>query len=148
MPVTARLSKKFYERLGEDVTNELVEWLNSVDATYRSEFRDLFEAHFGRFEARLQQGLAEVRGEFGERMARLEARLVQGLGELRGEHQSDLAELRGEVRAGLAELRGDLRSEFKQDLGAQGTRLIIWSFGFWVTSLAAMFTMLKLAGVL
>ena len=78
MPVTARLSRKFYERLGEDVTNELVEWLNSVDATYRSEFRDLFEAHFGRFEARLQQGLAE----------------------LRGEHQSDLAELRGEVRAG------------------------------------------------
>ena len=137
MPVTAKLSRKFYERLGEDVTNELVEWLNSVDATYRSEFRDLFEAHFGRFEARLQQGLAEVRGEFGERMARLEARVGQGLGELRAETKRD-----------LAELRGDLRSEFKADLGAQGTRLIIWSFGFWVTSLAAMFTMLKLAGVL
>ena len=97
MPVTARLSKKFYERLGEDVTNELVEWLNSVDATYRSEFRDLFEAHFGRFEARLQQGLAEVRGEFGERMARLEARLEQGLAELRTEFKEGLAELHAEL---------------------------------------------------
>ena len=28
MPVTARLSQKFYEKLGEDVTNELVNWFN------------------------------------------------------------------------------------------------------------------------
>jgi hypothetical protein len=27
MPVTARLSKLFYERLGEEVANELVDWL-------------------------------------------------------------------------------------------------------------------------
>ena len=27
MPVTARLSKLFYDRLGEEVTTELVEWL-------------------------------------------------------------------------------------------------------------------------
>ena len=33
MPVTARLSLRFYEKLGEDVANELVEWFNSVDAT-------------------------------------------------------------------------------------------------------------------
>ena len=63
MPVTAKLSRKFYERLGDDVANELVEWFNSVDTAYRQEFRDLFEAHFGRFEARLQQGMAELRRE-------------------------------------------------------------------------------------
>ena len=28
MPVTARLSKQFYERLGDEATNELVNWLN------------------------------------------------------------------------------------------------------------------------
>jgi hypothetical protein len=33
MPVTARLSKLFYDRLGEEVTAELVEWFNNVDAT-------------------------------------------------------------------------------------------------------------------
>ena len=53
MPVTAVLSKQFYERLGEDVTNELVNWFNSVDATYRGELRDLNESNFARFDAKL-----------------------------------------------------------------------------------------------
>ena len=43
MPVTAKLSRKFYERLGDDITNELVDWFNMVDATYRSELRELNE---------------------------------------------------------------------------------------------------------
>ena len=34
MPVTAKLSRTFYERLGDDVANELVEWFNQVDAAY------------------------------------------------------------------------------------------------------------------
>ena len=76
MPVTAKLSRKFYERLGDDVANELVEWFNSVDTAYRQEFRDLFEAHFGRFEARLQQGLAELRGELIARMESQNAKLI------------------------------------------------------------------------
>ena len=37
MPVTARLSQKFYERLGEDIATELVDWFNAVDATYRAD---------------------------------------------------------------------------------------------------------------
>ncbi len=39
MPVTARLSKRFYEVPGEDVTNELVDWFNAVDLTYRTDLR-------------------------------------------------------------------------------------------------------------
>jgi hypothetical protein len=53
MPTTAKLSHKFYEKLGDDVANELVEWLNLVDTGYRQEFRELFEANFGRVEARM-----------------------------------------------------------------------------------------------
>ena len=41
MPVTAKLSRSFYEKLGEDVANELVEWFNQVDATYRTDLREL-----------------------------------------------------------------------------------------------------------
>lgn len=41
MPVTARLSFKFYERFGEDVANELVDWMNQVDATYRTELTSI-----------------------------------------------------------------------------------------------------------
>ncbi len=35
MPVTARLSKKFYDTLGEDLATELVDWFNQVDAAGR-----------------------------------------------------------------------------------------------------------------
>src|SRR6478736_4345128 len=61
VPVTAKLSKRFYDVLGEDVANELVDWLNAVDATYRSELRELNELNFARFDAKLEQRLAELR---------------------------------------------------------------------------------------
>src|SRR5437867_970953 len=60
MPITAKLSRKFYEKLGDDVANELVEWLNSVDATYRSDLRELNELNFARFDAKLEQRLAQI----------------------------------------------------------------------------------------
>ena len=61
MPVTAVLSKKFYEKFGEDVTNELVNWFNTVDATYKADIKQLNEGNFQRFEATLKQGLAELK---------------------------------------------------------------------------------------
>ena len=61
VPVTARLSKRFYEVLGEDVANELVDWFNAVDLTYRTELRELNEMNFARFDAKLEQRLAELR---------------------------------------------------------------------------------------
>lgn len=67
MPVTATLSRKFYEKFGDDVTNELVNWMNQVDATYRAEFRELFEVHFGRFDAKLEQHTAQLEARL-ERM--------------------------------------------------------------------------------
>ena len=41
----------------------LVDWFNQVDATYRSELRETNELNFARFEARLNQGLAELKAE-------------------------------------------------------------------------------------
>ena len=63
MPVTARLSLKFYETFGEDVTNELVDWFNTVDATYRADLRDLSDLQYARFEAKLEQRLAELKSD-------------------------------------------------------------------------------------
>jgi hypothetical protein len=64
VPRTVKLSRQFHERLGDEVTDELVTLLNSVDEACRHEFRDLFAAHFGRLEARM-----------GEFEARTDARL-------------------------------------------------------------------------
>jgi hypothetical protein len=58
MPGTGRLSKQFYDRLGDAVTNELVDWLNQVDAAYRSDLRELNELNFARFDGKLEQRLA------------------------------------------------------------------------------------------
>lgn len=63
MPVTAKLSKRFYEVLGEDVANELVDWFNAVDLTYRTDLRELNELNFARFDAKLEQRLADLRAD-------------------------------------------------------------------------------------
>ena len=81
MPVTAKLSNKFYERLGDDVANELVEWLNLVDTSYRQEFKELFEANFGRVEARLQA----MEERIAQSEVRLEARMDAKLADLKSE---------------------------------------------------------------
>jgi DNA anti-recombination protein RmuC len=73
MPVTAKLSKQFYEKLGEQVANELVDWFNAVDATYRADLRELNEVNFARFDAKLEQRIAELRSELISRIERLEA---------------------------------------------------------------------------
>lgn len=77
MPVTAKLSRKFYERFGDDLTNELVEWFNQVDATYRSELREANDLSWARFEAKLDQRVAELRAEFHTAMSAMETRLVR-----------------------------------------------------------------------
>ena len=63
MAVTAKLSKRFYDVLGEDVANELVEWFNAVDLTYRNDLRELNELNFARFDAKQEQRMAELRTE-------------------------------------------------------------------------------------
>ena len=63
MPLTAKLSRKFYETFGDELANELVEWLNQVDAAYRSDLRDLNELNFARFDAKLDARLADLRSE-------------------------------------------------------------------------------------
>lgn len=110
MPVTAKLSRKFYDKLGDDVANELVEWFNAVDATYRSDLRELNELNFARFDAKVEQ-----------RWAQMDAKLEQRVAEIRAEFQTGLSELRAEMREGFAQLE---------------TRLTRRMFAFWIAQSA------------
>ena len=76
MPVTAKFSKRFYQTLGHELVDELVDWCNKVDATYRSEFRELFDTRFALFDAKLEQRVAEVKTEVKTELARMETRLT------------------------------------------------------------------------
>ena len=93
MPTTVRLSRRFYDTLGNENTNELVGLLNAMDATYIGELRALNETNFARFDAKLEQRVAELRGEFNVGFAAL---------------RTESAELRGEFKAGIAGMRADV----------------------------------------
>jgi len=113
VPVTAKLSKRFYETFGDDIANELVDWFNKVDATYHSELRELNEINFARFDAKLEQRIAEVKAE-----------LRQEIGGVRGE----VGSLRADLQTGLANLRSEL---------------LKWMFLFWVTTIGGLVALAK-----
>ena len=93
VPVTAKLSRKFYETFGEDLTNELVEWFNSVDATYRTDLRELNELNFSRFDAKLEQRLAQFDAKLEQRLAQSDAKLDQRLAQFHQEIVERLTQL-------------------------------------------------------
>ena len=114
MPVTAKLSQKLYDTLGEDVANELVDWFNAVDATYRADLRELNELNFARFDAKLEQRLAEQEANWDRRFAELDVKWEQRI-----------AELRLELVTGLADVKSGLK----------------WMYAFWApTALAVIGT--------
>ena len=118
MPIAAKFSKEFYAKLGHGIADELVDWFNKVDTTYRSEFRELFEVNFARFDAKLEQRLVEVKAELREDLAALEQRLV--------------------------ELKAELRAEFSSGISGLEARLIKWMFVFWVGTLGTVVALIKL----
>lgn len=88
MPIAAKFSEAFYQRFGHESTGELVDYLNSVDRTYRSELHELNDINWSRFESRLDQRMAQVDAGFARvdvRFAQLEAKLEQRLAELKAE---------------------------------------------------------------
>ena len=85
MPVTAMLSLKLYEKLGEDVAKELVEWFNLVDATYRHDLRELNELNFARFDAKLEQRMAQLDARWEQRSAELKAEFHREIGATKAE---------------------------------------------------------------
>ena len=122
MPVTAKLSREFYEKFGDKVADEFVNWFNQVDATYRSEFKDLFEVHFARFDAKLEQRVAQLDAKFEQRLAALEAKIEQRV-----------AELEAKIDGKLHQLKGEFLATLERRLGEQ-TR---WLFGAWAIVLAS-----------
>jgi hypothetical protein len=87
MPVTAKLSRRFYEQFGDELTNELVGWFNSVDATYRSDLREINELNFARFDAKLEQRVASL----DAKIVILDAKVDQRFAEQRESLTSRLA---------------------------------------------------------
>ena len=107
MPL-AKLSERFYRTFGHDLVDELVGWLNQMDTTYRTDLRELNELNFARFDAKLEQRVAE-----------LDAKLEKCIGEVKSE---------------LHEAVARLREEFAEKLQAQTSKLVLWMLGIWIAA--------------
>jgi len=116
VPVTAKLSRKFYETFGDEIANDLVDWFNAVDATYRADLRELNELNFARFDAKLEQRLAELDAKWGSRWSQLDTKLEQRLAELG-------SSLRVEIHAARADM-------------------VKWMFVFWAPTAIAVIDLL------
>jgi hypothetical protein len=116
MPVSAKLSRRFYERFGDEITNELVEWFNNVDATYQASLRELNEVNFARFDAKLEQRIAGVESRMESVEGRLGAR-IDGLGR--------------QMDARFAEMREELATR----IAASESRMIRWMVTLWSGSI-------------
>jgi oligoendopeptidase F len=140
MPVTAKLSKLFYERLGEQVANELVDWFNQVDATYRADLRELNELNFARFDAKVEQRLAELHAKLDSKIDRVTAELLAKLDskidrvtaeQLFAKLDGKIDRVAAESQARLDAAVADLHAALERRLGEQ-TR---WLFLAWASLL-------------
>ena len=164
MPFTAKFSERFYAKLGHDVVDELVDWVNRVDLTYRSELRNQNEVNFQRFDARLEQRFAELEtkweirfGDIEQRLAELDAKWEVRFGAIEG-RLTEVGNRLGRIGERFAEFEkrfgrledrfGDLERRFggiEGRFGAVDTRieavradLMKWIFGFWATTILTM----------
>lgn len=114
MPITAKLSREFYQRFGDKVVNEMVDLFNRIDEASRSDLRLLNEQNALRFEARLDQRTAELRTEFDKRF---------------GELRTEIEKLSGRVDTRFAEQGKALEAALHAH-----TR---WMIGMWAAVIAS-----------
>jgi len=137
MPVTARLSRRFYEALGDDIANELVDWFNAVDLTYRTELREMNDLNRDRIEARFDALAAELRA--------MEARLIGKHGELEARFDGELGELEARFDGKLGRLEARMNARFDtlqslvgKQLAETRADLLKWMFVFWAGTMLTM----------
>jgi uncharacterized coiled-coil protein SlyX len=133
MPVTVRLSSAFYERFGDDIADELTNWFNQVDAAYRGDLRELNELNFARFEAKLEQRVAELEARMTAHLERSVAELNAKIDRVAAELNAKIDRVAAELNAKIDRVAAELREHIERRLGEQ-TR---WYFAAWAAQLAA-----------
>ncbi len=138
MPVTAKRSRLFYDRLGEQIADELVGWFNAVNATYRSDLRELNELNFARFDAKLEQRFAQFELKVEQRMAEFELRIEQRMAEfeLRVERRISAFEARMEERMAALEVKWEQRmAALEAKMERRFAEQSCWLFAAWASLL-------------
>ena len=122
MPITAKLSREFYERFGDKVVNEMVDLFNRIDAASRSDLDRLNETNALRFEAKL----AAVDERLSARIQALDDRLsarLSGLESRVASLESAVTRIDKKVADFPAVLEKALHTQTRWMLGAWGILL-------------------------
>lgn len=91
---------------------------NQVDATSRADLREFNELNFARFDAKLEQRIAELRSALREEIALLGSTL------------------REEIAA--------LRTDTQREIHGTENRLLRWMFASWATTIGTLIASLRL----
>jgi hypothetical protein len=130
MPVTVRFSSKFYERLGDDVAGELVDWCNTVDETYRNQLKEMNESFWERLSAHLDASLGVTRNDVSAMRGDLKNETVKMGADLRTEMSGTRADLRTEI--------GNLGAQLRTEMANMRADLIKWMFVFWIGNVVSL----------
>ena len=106
MPITAKFSKKFYDTLGHDIADEMVDWFNRADETYRTDLYRINDLNFARFEAKVDQRFAESEAKSQVRLAKMATK--SDLRDLRDELMGAMASQRDEQKGAMVSQRDEL----------------------------------------
>ena len=108
--ITAKLSHRLHETLGDEAAEDMVDWMQRVDVQH-AELRELNELNFSRFAAHLQAAMARTDSRLGE----LDARLAKTDADLRREMETGFARLEMKIEQRTADI-------------------MKWSIVFWIGS--------------
>ncbi len=122
MALTTNFSEEFYDKLGHEVVDEMVNWFNQTDIEYRTQLRDLNDRNYERFEAKIERFEAKVDQRFAEQDARWEARF-------------------GALEIAIERRFGEQDVKWERRQNEQFSRLLKWMFVFWTTTLVSMIGM-------
>jgi hypothetical protein len=157
MPVAVRLSRNFYERFGDDATNELIALLNDVDFTHRTELKDAFAGSLAVFDAKLEQRLAEQMAEIDRRFVEMDAKFEHRFVEMDAKFERRFVELDAKFEHRFAAMDAKFEHRFAEmdakferrfasvdvefakirgEIKNSQAVMIRWMFAFWVASTA------------
>jgi hypothetical protein len=151
MPITAKLSQTFDDRLGHDVADEMVGWFNAVDGAYRNELREINDLNFARFDARMEQRFAEAEVKMERRFAEYDVKMEQrfAAAEVKVERRFAEYDVKMEQRFAEAEVKMVRRfaeydvklerglAEVRVEMREHQLTLLRWMIGMWIVQLIA-----------
>jgi hypothetical protein len=129
MPVTAKLSGKFYERFGDAIANELVDWFNAVDSTYQTQLKEINDLNWTRVESRF--------GEFDARLDAFEAKMTARMDAFEAKMTARMDAFEAKMTARMDAFESRMDAKFERFR----TETVRWMFAFWLG------TVLPLAGL-